>query len=313
MSADTRIAIPHWHILGIGALGGLFAQRLSEQGHGVTVLNRLGCTEALQLTFNDNGAMSKSLFSQSPCAASDPIDFLWVSTKAFDAQGAVNSVAHRLTPTATVVLSGNGMGYQELIANSLETDNIIVCSTTAGCTIDAAGHWRPAGVGETQLGWLQSREAAPDWMADFERAPWQASWRSDISALLLTKLAINCAINPMTALYDVNNGAVLEAPLRPEFDQAVSEITTRLRWAGHAALAENLAAIIEQVAEQTGANCSSMRRDWQRKRPTEVEAILGFFLEQLIPIEDTNNLVTPPAPVLSRWLTALRQGEANLE
>ena len=79
MSADTRIAVPHWYILGIGALGGLFARRLSDLGHGVTALNRLGSTEALQLTFNDNGAISQSLFHQSPCAASDPIDFLWVS------------------------------------------------------------------------------------------------------------------------------------------------------------------------------------------------------------------------------------------
>ncbi len=301
----------HWHILGLGALGGLFARRLLQLGHAVTALSRHDDND-IELSFDDEGEISHVSLSQSPCGASDPIDFLWVSTKAFDVHSGVASVAHRLTPASTVVLAGNGMGYQEAVASRLATRNIIVCSTTAGCSINARGYWTPAGTGETQLGWLQIQADIPAWMPDLERGPWNASWRADIKALLLTKLAINCAINPMTALYDVNNGALLEPPLREEFDQAINEIVARLQWAGHAALTKDLAKTIRDVAEQTGKNCSSMRRDWQRKRPTEVEAILGFLLEQLLPADPPQNRDRPAAPVLSHWLETMRQGEASL-
>ncbi|WP_188454494.1 2-dehydropantoate 2-reductase [Virgibacillus oceani] len=96
----------------------------------------------------------------------------------------------------------------------------------------------------------------------------------DWEQMLHEKLVINAVINPLTALFDVNNGKLLRNP-------SLTKLAKHL--CGEAALALGLNfqeqwSRVQAVADATKDNVSSMRKDLQEERKTENEAISGYLL-----------------------------------
>jgi len=305
----------HWHILGVGAIGGLFAHRLSALGHRVTLIRRKPSPENYSLTLERDGdSLTRSFPCENP-ESTGPINLLLVCTKAFDVVPAVESIASRLTEDADVVLLTNGMGYHDAIADLVAPARLIAGATTAGCHCPKPHRRVAAGVGVTEFGPLNGMRPAPVWFEALDQADWHCHWRNNMRQVLLRKLAINCAINPATALHDVDNGVLLSEPYRAEFDAAIREIATLFSLSGYGELAAQLPETIVQVARDTAKNSSSMRSDLRAGRRTEVETILGYLLgdfrhrsrSEAAPLED------PDTPVLSRWLRTLRQLEQGPE
>lgn len=52
----------------------------------------------------------------------------------------------------------------------------------------------------------------PAWLADLRQAGIAHDWSLDILSRLWRKLALNCAINPLTVLHDCRNGETARAP-----------------------------------------------------------------------------------------------------
>ena len=308
----------HWHVLGVGAMGGLFARRLQAMGFGVTLLSRHEAQRNTRLTlpFSSDIDNASVEFEVSWVHDHTAIEHLLVCTKAFATVEAVASITNRLTADACVVLLGNGMGYHEHVAQLLTTQTLLAGTTTAACsrTYDSksdATLWHLASEGETVIGHFQMT-APPAWFDTFGHQPWTCRWSTEVSDLLLAKLVINAVINPPTALYDISNGALLNAPYHAEFNAAIGEVMQVLEACGEAALAQQLSARAHQVATQTASNTSSMRADRQRGCQTEVEAILGYLLEQL-PQQRGNGKPMPATPVLSKWLYNLRTLEQAVQ
>lgn len=94
------------------------------------------------------------------------------------------------------------------------------------------------------------------------------------------KLAINCLINPLTAIHNVTNGELLA----PRFAARLSELAQEFcQLAEHEGLMFNVAQIladVRTVATATAANRSSMLADVQAQRRTEIEALNGFLVQQ---------------------------------
>jgi 2-dehydropantoate 2-reductase len=103
---------------------------------------------------------------------------------------------------------------------------------------------------------------------------------ANIEPLLWRKLAVNCTINPLTALRGCCNGDVLGAQHRQAFEALCAEISDVLRALGHTALAGRIASDAEGVARATAANRSSMRQDLDAGRQTEIAFINGFLVER---------------------------------
>jgi 2-dehydropantoate 2-reductase len=103
----------------------------------------------------------------------------------------------------------------------------------------------------------------------------------DVQGLLWGKLVINAAINPLTALLEVPNGALLESPSLMEVIVGAAEETAAVA----AALSVKLpfadpGAQVMDVARSTGENSSSMLQDIRRGAPTEIEAISGAIVRE---------------------------------
>lgn len=267
-----------WHILGAGSLGTLLATRLSRAGLPVRLIVRdaarlASYEKASGLTLVEHGIENTyPVIGETPDSPG-PIHRLLVACKAYDAQSAIAQLQHRLVPDAELILLQNGLGSQDAVAAQLPQARCIFASSTEGAFRD--GDWRVvfAGHGYTWLG--DARHPTPPlWLDDLHAAGIPHEWSTDILTRLWRKLALNCAINPLTVLYQCRNGG-LQAH-QCEVATLCAELSELLECCGQPAAAQDLHSEVQRVIQATAANYSSMYQDVASSRRTEISYLLGY-------------------------------------
>jgi 2-dehydropantoate 2-reductase len=267
-----------WHILGAGSLGTLWATRLARAGLPVRLIlrddARLASYQAGNgLTLVEQGVEhTYPVIGETPHSP-EPIQRLLVACKAYDAQSAVAQLQHRLAANAELILLQNGLGSQDAVAAQLPQAHCIFASSTEGAFRD--GDWRVvfAGHGYTWLG-DAGHPTPPLWLDDLHAAGIPHEWSTTILTRLWRKLALNCAINPLTVLYHCRNGGLQSH--RCEVATLCGELTELLERCGQPAAAEDLHSEVERVIQATAANYSSMFQDVANARRTEISYLLGY-------------------------------------
>jgi len=278
---DCRPTATHWHILGAGSMGTLWAARLARAGLPVTLIVRNAARlhafkTALGITLVEGEQTQRFDVNAQLPEAQEPIERLLLTCKAYDAEHAISLIAHRLAPGAEVILLQNGLGSQQAVAARVPQARCIFASSTEGAFRD--GDWRVvfAGQGHTWLGEPDAGEA-PQWLAELRLSHIGHEWSPTILSRLWRKLALNCAINPLTVLYDCQNGG-LQAH-RTEVDTLCDELAALLIRCGQAAAADGLSAEVHRVIQATANNYSSMHQDVAQGRRTEISYLLGYACE----------------------------------
>jgi 2-dehydropantoate 2-reductase len=267
-----------WHILGAGSLGTLWATRLARAGVPVKLIlrdaARLASYQSTKgLTLVEHGVEhTYPVIGETPDSP-EPIQRLLVACKAYDAQSAIAQLQHRLVPDAELILLQNGLGSQDAVAAQLPLARCLFASSTEGAFRD--GDWRVvfAGHGYTWLGDV-GQPTPPLWLDDLHAAGIPHEWSTEILTRLWRKLALNCAINPLTVLYQCRNGG-LQAH-QCEVATLCAELTELLECCGQPAAAEDLHSEVERVIQATAANYSSMYQDVANARRTEISYLLGY-------------------------------------
>ncbi|OIN52695.1 putative 2-dehydropantoate 2-reductase [Pseudomonas costantinii] len=267
-----------WHILGAGSLGTLWATRLARAGIPVRLIlrddARLANYQAGKgLTLVEQGVEhTYPVIGETPHSP-EPIHRLLVACKAYDAQNAIAQLQHRLVPDAELILLQNGLGSQDAVAAQLPQARCIFASSTEGAFRD--GDWRVvfAGHGYTWLG-DAAHPTPPLWLEDLHTAGIPHEWSTEILTRLWRKLALNCAINPLTVLYQCRNGGLQEHQC--EVATLCAELSELLECCGQPAAAQDLHSEVERVIQATAANYSSMYQDVANARRTEISYLLGY-------------------------------------
>ena len=267
-----------WHILGAGSLGTLWATRLARAGVPVRLIvrdeTRLASYQAGPgLTLVEHGIAHTYPVIAETSDSPEPIHRLLVACKAYDAQGAVAQLQHRLAADAELILLQNGLGSQDAVAAQFPLARCIFASSTEGAFRD--GDWRVvfAGHGYTWLGDV-AHPTPPLWLEDLHAAAIPHDWSTDILTRLWRKLALNCAINPLTVLYQCRNGGLQAHAC--EVATLCAELSELLECCGQPAAAQDLHSEVTRVIEATAANYSSMYQDVANARRTEISYLLGY-------------------------------------
>ncbi|WP_263260486.1 putative 2-dehydropantoate 2-reductase [Pseudomonas entomophila] len=291
-----------WHVLGAGSVGTLWACRLARAGLPVRLLlrdaarvNRYQQGPGLRL-LEGTHETTFALPAQT-AATEEPIARLLLACKAYDAETAVASVRHRLVERAQVLLLQNGLGSQQAVAAALPRAEVFFASTTEGAWQRDDGTVVFAGQGFT---WLGSADGAPapSWLNDLAQAAIPHQWTPEIMTRLWRKLAINCAINPLTVLHQCRNGELHDHS--PQVTALCEELTALLQAIGQPDAAHDLHAEVGKVITATAANYSSMYQDVAAGRRTEIAYLIGHACVQA-------QRAAVPVPTLESLRQALLQ------
>ena len=266
-------------IVGTGALATLFAARLAERGHEITML---GTWQAgLDALARDGAHLLDSDGRELACrvrVTRDPgrargAKVAFVLVKSWQTTRAARQLAECLSGDGLAVTLQNGLGNDGLLAEALGRGRVSLGVTTTGATLLGPGLARAGGEGVVSLE-AHPRLAVVE--AALRRAHFQVEVVADAQSLVWGKLVVNTAINPLTALLRVPNGELLKRPSARVMMKALADETAAVASAQRVRLPfSNPGEAAESVARKTAANHSSMFQDVRRGAPTEIDAICG--------------------------------------
>lgn len=302
MSTLTAInkSFEPWHVLGAGAMGCLWSAALVQHlrhnvPEPVTLLLRNNDALARYpgaLTIahsSDAGAVSDSVVVPAVSVADATGDTvrirrLLLSCKAHDADAAINSIADFIDDQSIIVLLQNGMGFQQHLSRNRPPGTVFCLSTSSGAWLREPFYAVAAGKGESWFGHLYAdttdhiRQIQQQLLSELPHSGMNIHIDEHMQQRLWEKLAINCAINGLTVIYDCRNGELLSLPAaRAHCEALCREITWLMTNIPGAPQMPALWQRVQQVAQTTEHNISSTLQDVRQRRPTEIEHLNGYL------------------------------------
>lgn len=270
-------------IVGTGALATLFAARLTQAGHRVTMLgtwkegiDALRKNGARLIDTNGNEQQFEVHATDNPRECVGAKHAL-VLVKAWQTERAARQLAECLAEDGLAVTLQNGLGNRETLVESLGKNRVALGTITVGATLLGPGLVNVGGDGIISI---ERNQALGPIEAALKSAKFQVNTVEDAQSVVWGKLVVNAAINPLTALLRISNGELLN---RPSAREMMGKLA---REVAEVARAENIQlpfndpiAVAEDVARKTAANHSSMLQDVLRNAPTEIDAICGAVVK----------------------------------
>jgi 2-dehydropantoate 2-reductase len=269
-------------IIDPGALGCLLAGRFFSAGEPVRLVDyRPERAQALRehgIGFTDlDGARQVLPIPVVLPAELEPADLSVVTVKAHQTAAAARDLPALLAAGGIALTLQNGLGNLEQMAAVAGPARLLAGVTFVGATRPADGEVICAGRGATVIGAPAGSRVMPEELEKvaevFRRAGLPCQVRGDIDAVLWEKLVVNVAINPLTAILKVRNGALPDIPEAWELAVAAAKEVTQVAEAGGIALTIDAEARLKEVCTATAANRSSMLQDVLAGRATEIDAL----------------------------------------
>ena len=207
-----------------------------------------------------------------------PVDAAVVCVKTPGTPWAAEVAQHVVSRDGVVLTIQNGLGNYEILAAAVGEARVAVGVIYVGARLEEGKLWA-TGPGKVELGLVARAEPRRALKALAARLvdggmtvsvvqnPWTSVWR---------KVAVNAAMNPVTALLGYTNEELLLDVAASRVADALAAEVARVATATGVALSEDEAQRAwRDIAVLTGANRSSMLQDVQGGRVTEVDAING--------------------------------------
>jgi len=229
-------------------------------------------------------------------------DLILLCVKSYQVKAAIEALNNKISTQAIIVFCHNGMGAYHNLAK-LEQPCLALL-TTHGCKIIHPFHAQHTGLGHHDLGLIAgdiSRLIRNDITATLAQALPTLTFTEAIRDKQWLKLAINCVINPITAIENINNGQLLDDKFKLLITKLIHEIIAVAAYENIKLDFNELQATILQVAKNTAKNCSSMRSDILQQRKTEIDYINGYIVN----VARTAGLDVPQNEKIIRQVRAL--------
>ncbi|ASI35833.1 MULTISPECIES: 2-dehydropantoate 2-reductase [unclassified Exiguobacterium] len=262
-------------IIGAGAVGLLLASYLAEH-HQITLYTRQ-LDDGTKRILRDN--QWSPTVKVRPIAHFESQDLVFVTTKSYDIKSVIPYLEHEKNP---VVFLQNGMGHLDA-ARALP-------QAIFGVVEHGAMKTGPYEIRHTGKGRIRYGNHV---LSMLKRDALQFEHVTNIEAVMVTKLFMNAVINPLTAYYGVENGRLLDEPYASKARAVFAEV--RSVFPNHPITYDE----IEQILKRTRLNRSSMLRDVEQGRMTEIDPIVGYVLKQ----------ATQPTPLLAYYFQEIKHRE----
>jgi len=231
-------------------------------------------------------------------------EVLIIAVKAYDTK-AVAASYRRIVPLETTVLSlQNGLGNIETLQSALKNE-LLAGSTTEGAFSLGPGSVLHTGRGLTVIG--DPRGTKSDTCSRikiaFEEAGFRTKISSNIAGVLWTKAIVNAAINPLSGLTRLPNGALAKSAEIREIGFRVIDEGISVSRAERVRLAGDPRKLWRRILFSTRANKSSMLQDIERRKMTEIRQLNGAILSR----GKRRGVETPTNEILTKLVLGIEE------
>ncbi len=220
-------------------------------------------------------------------------DIILLCLKSFHIASAIEIIAKDIASHCIIILAHNGLGPFEDVVKRLPNKQVILAMlTTHGSLRNAPLTITHTGLGQSDIGLLSGKLSLAkqeQLTSQLNYALPQVTFYDDIKKKQWLKLAINCVINPITAINNIDNGEVNDDKFARQTHALLAEIATLSQAENINLILSDLQLMVKKVALATARNCSSMRSDVLKGRSTEVDYINGYIHR----LGKKNNVATP--------------------
>ncbi|KGP93269.1 hypothetical protein N780_10395 [Pontibacillus chungwhensis BH030062] len=265
-------------VVGAGSIGLLYAIRTQEAGHEVTLFVRreqqieLICNKGIQV---EGESMMYDIHVKNIMDISGAFDLIIIATKQTHVKKIVELVKVNEI-VAPLLFLQNGMGHIEDIHEIINPTAIGIIEHGARKLSDrTVAH---TGVGVTRIAAVtMKQEDLIIYKQMLESSHFPYKLENDWFEVMSDKLIINAVINPLTSIFKVVNGEVVNNPNLFRIAKKLCEEACDAL--GKASVEYHLDRV-KKVAMQTKDNHSSMLEDIKNGRRTEIEGISGYLLKR---------------------------------
>lgn len=273
-------------IIGSGSLGSLFAAFLTKEvdlillGHWPEQMAALKKNGLTVVHLNNTESIYHFPVIKDPSVTS-PVDIVLILVKSFQTTRAASEASSLLSSNGIAITLQNGLGNFEVLARTLGANRVIQGVTSIGVNMIEPGIVHHAGQGNTYIARSEKNKRILKQTATiFNKSGFKTNITENVTGLVWGKLAVNSAINPLTALLNVPNGFLVSNPIAENLVFETAEETANVAKALGIALP--YVSVGDQalaVAKATADNLSSMLQDIRRGGPTEIDAICGQVVQ----------------------------------
>lgn len=267
-------------IIGAGSIGLLFASYLSTF-FPVIIYTR---TKEQAKEINDYGVVRKNGSVQTrikvkaqPIAAWRGKEELTIITvKQYQLSSITEKVKDLETPPESLLFLQNGMGHLKLI-EKLPVNNLFVGSVEHGAYKESSYIVSHNGVGKTNVAVYKGDSTVLRELAEVVSPEFPLVVCKNYYEVLVNKLIVNAVINPLTSILQIKNGELIKNQF---YLKVLKNLFAEISYILNLENQEEYLRQIIEICKNTSDNRSSMLKDIEAKTRTEVDAILGFLLEE---------------------------------
>lgn len=272
-------------VLGAGAIGSFFGGMLSKNNTVILVGRKHHVNE---ITNNGLTIKGKTSFKRKITAVDhvDAIqlnpDVLLLTVKSFDTLEAITQAQHIISPSTLVLTIQNGLNNIDLIKKIVPEDQIIAGITTQGVQFVKPGVVCHKGKGSTIIGELSTQKSKriQDIALSIQESGIPVDISMDIESEIWKKAIINASINPLTALFQCQNGYLSKNPILSHLIEKICwESVEVAKEKGFSFSFNHILQLTKEVIEDTKQNHSSMLQSVQQGKQTEIDQINGIIAE----------------------------------
>jgi 2-dehydropantoate 2-reductase len=278
-------------VVGAGAIGGYFGGRLLDAGRDVTFLVRERRAERLAQCGLKLRSPHGDLVLECPPTVlakevAGPFDLILLSCKAYDLEGAIESVKKAVGPNTVVLPLLNGMRHLDVLDAHFGADKVLGGQCVIAATLDAEGEivhlnqLHSMTIGERAGGRSARIEAIA---AEFADAGFDFQVSDDILQSMWEKWVFLATLAAGTCLMRAPIGDILAAPggealLLGLFDECCAVAADH----GHRPGDETSARVHATFTEKGSLLTASMLRDLENNAAIEADHIVGDLLARRV-------------------------------
>ncbi|MEH7266839.1 2-dehydropantoate 2-reductase, partial [Bacillus toyonensis] len=200
------------------------------------------------------------------------LDYIFIAVKQYH----IDDILPFVEGAASLIFLQNGMSHLQKMLN-IGCENIAVGIVEHGAKKEGGHIVHHTGVGVTKFGVVCGQSIHFESVFhSFPVSYFPVQIETDWKEIMHKKLVVNVCINPLTALLGVKNGELTKNRFFYQMmEQVFQEVAFLIRGEK-----EMVWQMVRNVCEGTSRNTSSMLADVRANRQTEINAIVGYVLEE---------------------------------